>query len=77
MRFTLDEASRSFPTNLRDLERRGAFAPEGPQGSRRRAEIESLFSRARGDAGARESLGRKLREYGLFEEYEERFLQLF
>ena len=77
MRFTLEQASRSFPTNLRDLERRGAFAPEGPEGGRRRKEIESLFSRAHGDAQVRETLGQKLREYGLFDEYEGRFLSLF
>lgn len=77
MRFTLEESSRSFPVNVRDLERRGHFSPEGPEGSRRRAEIEELFSRAAADAPARAALGAKLREYGLFAEYEDRFLGLF
>ncbi len=77
MRYTLEEASRSFPGNVKDLERRGYFEPGGPQAMRRRAEIESLFERAAGDAFARQELGRKLKEYGLFEELEDRFLSLF
>ena len=77
MRFTLDEASRSFPGNLRDLERRGAFSPGGAEGQRRRNEIEALFESAGRDAQAREALGQKLREYGLLDDYEERFLSLF
>lgn len=77
MRFTLDEASRSFPVNVRDLERRGHFAAEGPEGVRRRNEVEALFSQAASDAQVRSQLGRRLREYGLFEEYEDRFLALF
>lgn len=77
MRFTLEEASRSFPGNVRDLERRGHFLPGGPEEGRRRREIEGLFARARHDPGARALLGRKLREYGLFEEHEDRFLGLF
>jgi hypothetical protein len=31
MKFTLDESARSFPTHVRDLERRGLFGPGGPQ----------------------------------------------
>jgi hypothetical protein len=77
MKFTLDEASRSFPTHLRDLERRGFFDPGGPGARRRKAEIERLFSQASADAGARKVLGEKLREYGMFEDYEDRFLSLF
>ncbi len=77
MRFTLEEAKRSFPVNVQDLERRGHFAAEGPEGLRRQNELEALFARAAHDADARASLGKKLREYGLFEEYEDRFLGLF
>lgn len=77
MRFTLEEAKRSFPANVRDLERRGHFAAEGPEGARRLREIEALFERAKADGVARSALGKKLREYGLFEEYEDRFLALF
>ena len=77
MKFTLDEASRSFPTHLRDLERRGAFAPDGGEMERRRRKVEAMFPAAARDPLAREELGRRLREWGLFEEYEDRFLSLF
>jgi len=77
MKFALDEAARSFPGHVKDLERRGMFAPDRGEGDRRRREIEDLLSRARKDRALVEPLGRKLREYGLFEEYEDRFLALF
>lgn len=77
MKFTLDEASRSFPGHLRDLERRGAFAPDGGELDRRRRKAEAMFPAAAKDPAAREELGRRLREWGLFEEYEDRFLSLF
>lgn len=78
MKFTLDEAARSFPGHVRDLERRGRFSPDRGEGERRRREVEALFADAKaGGPAAREALGRKLREYGLFAEYEDRFLALF
>ena len=77
MKFTLDEASRSFPGHVRDLERRGSFSPDGGEEDRRRREVEALFDDARKDRAAVETLKLKLREYGLFGEYEDRFLALF
>jgi len=77
MKFTLDHAARSFPVQVRDLERRGLFDPEGKEADRRRREIERLFAAARQDRSALETLGRRLREYGLFAEYEDRFLAFF
>jgi hypothetical protein len=77
MKFTLDHAARSFPDQVRDLERRGLFDPAGKEAERRRREIEALFASAKQDRGAVETLGRRLREYGLFEEYEDRFLGFF
>jgi len=77
MKFTLDHAARFFPEQVRDLERRGLFDPEGKEADRRRREVERLFAAARQDRAAMELLGRKLREYGLFEEYEDRFLAFF
>ncbi|MBI4062005.1 MAG: hypothetical protein HY403_11325 [Elusimicrobia bacterium] len=77
MKFTLDEAARSFPGHVRDLERRGMFSPDRGEGARRRREVEALLDAARRDRALAEALGRKLREYGLFEEYEDRFLSLF
>jgi hypothetical protein len=77
MKFTLDETARSFPGHVRDLERRGLFSPDRGEGDRRRREIEALFESARKDHALADVLGRKLREYGLFAEYEDRFLALF
>jgi hypothetical protein len=77
MKFTLDHAARSFPVQVRDLERRGLFDPAGKEDERRRREITSLFAAVQKDRSALESLGHKLREYGLFKEYEDRFLSFF
>jgi len=77
MKFALDESARSFPTHVQDLERRGLFKGAAGQEERRRREIEGLFDAARADKTAVEELGRKLKEYGLFAEYEDRFLGLF
>src|SRR5579872_779303 len=77
MKFTLDESARSFPTHVRDLERRGLFDAPRKEQARRRREIEAMFSTAASDRGVIEALSRKLREYGLFEEYEDRYLSLF
>ena len=77
MKFTLDEVARSFPIHVRDLERRGLFDPAGKLAKQRRLEIERLFSHAASDRMALADLGRKLREYGLFEEYEDRYLSFF
>lgn len=78
MKFTLDEAARSFPTHVQDLDRRGLFNPQRAASDRRRAEIETLLAAAAaGDKSVRDALGSKLRDYGLFAEYEDRFLALF
>ena len=77
MKLSLDEASRSFPTHLQELESRDLFDPAGGESRRRKAEIEKLFASASVDPDARQALGRRLREYGLFKEYEDRFLALF
>lgn len=77
MKFTLDEAARSFPGHVADLDRRGHFASDRGEGDRRRREVEALFPAAAKDPAARETLGRKLKDYGLFAEYEDRFLGLF
>ncbi|MBI5596756.1 MAG: hypothetical protein HY928_11755 [Elusimicrobia bacterium] len=77
MSFTLDEARRSFPGNVSDLERRGRFDPDGGAGRRVRAEVDALFARAAKDPDARKLLGLNLREHVLMEEFEDRFLALF
>ena len=77
MKFTLDQAARSFPGHVADLERRGLFAPDRGEGDRHRRRVEALLEAARRDRSVVEELERTLREYGLFEEYEDRFLALF
>ena len=77
MKFTLDEAARSFPGHVADLERRGLFTPGKQADDKKRREIETLFAAAERDRGALEELGRKLREHGLFAEYEDRYLRFF
>jgi hypothetical protein len=77
MKLALDEAARSFPGHVADLERRGKFSPDGGEEDRRRREIEALFDDARRGRAAVETLKGKLRDYGLFDDYEDRFLSLF
>jgi len=77
MHYTLDSAARSFQTNVQDLENHGLFDPGSNEKRRRLSEVERLFDRAKRDPDARKLLGLKLREYGLFEELEDRFLGLF
>ena len=76
MRFSVEEALRSFPTHVRDLERRGLFDPDRREADRRRREIEALFERASRDRSLAGALGEKLKAYGLFSEYEDRFYAL-
>ena len=74
MKLLIDEARHSFPGHVREMEARGMFrAPD----ERRRDEIEELFRRAAADRSAVRLLGARLREWGLFREYEDRFLSLF
>lgn len=77
MKFTLDEASRAFPSHMRTYEEHGLFDPGAAGAKRQRREIESLFKLADSSPEARSTLGAKLKEYGLFAEYEDRFLALF
>lgn len=77
MQFTLQEAARAFPTNVRDFEQHDLFDPGGNENRRQHHEVESLFQKATETRDARHVLGMKLREYGLFDEYEDRFLALF
>ncbi len=78
MKFTLDESARSFPVHLRDMERRGLFNPAQFQEDRQKREIENLFEKANaGDKDALATLGTKLKESGLFAEYEDRYLSFF
>ncbi|MBI4386789.1 MAG: hypothetical protein HY551_05355 [Elusimicrobia bacterium] len=77
MKFTLDEAARAFPGHVRSFEEHGLFDPSASAVRRQRNEIDHLFRKAGPDPSLRSELGRKLKEYDLFSEYEDRFLSLF
>jgi hypothetical protein len=73
MKLLLDESRKSFTGNVMDLESKGMFRTPD---ARRRDEIESLFKRAAADRTLVGLLGAKLKEYGMFAEYEDRFFSL-
>jgi hypothetical protein len=76
MKFTLEEAGRSFPMNVRELEERDLFDPAQAALNRRRREVESLFRDAARSPEALKPLAAKLKEHGLFDEYQDRFFAL-
>jgi hypothetical protein len=76
MKFALEEAGRSFPVNMRELDERGLFDPGAAALNRRKGEIERLFRDAASDATLRPVLAARLKEYGLFDDYQDRFFRL-
>lgn len=78
LRFIHDIVRRSLPQNARDMASRGLLqASSNNVPNAIRIEIESDFRAAQGNRGRARALGEKLRAYGLFEEYEDRFFDLF
>jgi hypothetical protein len=73
MKFVVDTSLRSFPSNLKELDERGFFNPEQRQATRDRFEIERLFQKAQTDRTAIAALADRLKQTGLFSEYEDRF----
>ncbi|MBI4055233.1 MAG: hypothetical protein HY402_03780 [Elusimicrobia bacterium] len=90
LKLLLDEVTKSFPTQMRELEEHDLFNPAQAASNRRRAEVEALLRRLSMEktvsgcsSGLKEEyqeklkfLGKKLKDYGLFEEYEDRFFSL-
>jgi hypothetical protein len=76
MKFIVDETLRSFPSNVRELDEHGLFDPAQAAMSMKRREIEGLFRRAAQNPDDLSLLGRRLKEEGLFEEYQDRFFAL-
>ncbi|OGR82822.1 MAG: hypothetical protein A2902_06465 [Elusimicrobia bacterium RIFCSPLOWO2_01_FULL_64_13] len=76
MKFIVDECMSSFADNLRELDEHGFFDTPEKAERQERKEIEGLFSRAARDRSVVPILGRKLRRYGLFKDYEDRFFKL-
>ncbi|MDH4263567.1 MAG: hypothetical protein OEV78_11035 [Spirochaetia bacterium] len=74
VKIILDVLRKSAHGNFEDLRERGFFLSED---EKRENEIEILFSEAINDKHYVNELAERLREYNLFEKYEDRFFQLF
>jgi hypothetical protein len=78
LHFIHDVVRRSLPHNTRDMASRGLLqASSNNVPNAVRIEIESDFRAAHGNRDKAKALGEKLRGFGLFEEYEDRFFELF
>lgn len=75
MRFIVEETLSSFTANVKELEERGFFE-EGEGRKRQHREVQHLLRRASFDSTLVPVLARKLRDYGLFEEYQDQFFRL-
>jgi hypothetical protein len=75
MKFIVEETLSSFLTNVQELNEHGFFDEDRLTRTRQR-EIEHLFRVAKKDRSAIERLGSKLKEYGLFEQYQDAFFHL-
>jgi len=76
MKFILDLTLQSFPGNIREIDERGLFDPEGRRLNLQRHQIEKLFLSAQKDRSQTKILGEYLQTSGLFREYEDRFFSL-
>jgi hypothetical protein len=75
MKFIVEETLSSFASNIQELKERGFFDQQRDD-ERRRREVEHLIKRARHDRNCLPELGKKLKDYGLFERYQDSFFQL-
>ncbi len=76
MKFIVETSMRSFQGNVRELEERGLFDPEGRAQAATKREIEKRFAQAQSDPSAVSRLGEYLHQSGYFKEYEDRFFAL-
>jgi len=67
---------KSARTNIQELERKHMFDDSGGVPSGVRKEIEAAFLAASKNPSFITSLGKKLQDYGLFDEYQDRFFAL-
>lgn len=77
MKFIVDECLSSFTQNIQDLNEHGFFDSPKDVLKGRKETIEELFEKAKRDHSYIPLLGKKLSEYGLFKEYEDKFFKLF
>ncbi len=77
LKFMSQVISGSAAHNIRELAGRGLLdAPDGTVPNAVRVELESDFRDAAGSRDRLEKLGKKLRDYGVFKQYEDRFFGL-
>ncbi|MBT3377140.1 MAG: hypothetical protein HN742_41375 [Lentisphaerae bacterium] len=77
LKFVGDVVQTSAPHNFRELSDRGLLdSSDGHVPNAVRVEIESDFRAAQGHYDQTQLLGQKLKKYGLFEQYEDRFYAL-
>ena len=77
LKFARDVVQNSLPKNVQDLGSRGLLESAGGNVPRAvRIEVEADFRAAAGNRGRIEQLAVKLRRYGLFQDYEDRFYAL-
>ncbi len=76
MKFIIEEIQQSFPHHAKEMEEHDMFDPKGRMERKKKYEIEILFRKARADRSKVSELGKKLKEYGLFEQYEDSFFSL-
>jgi len=80
MKFIVEETLSSFAANLQELHERGFFERGNRGGDkdlgRRHREVRTLLEKARANAQLVPEVGKKLKEYGLFDQYQDAFFSL-
>jgi hypothetical protein len=76
LRMLVEVSGRSFPGNVREMERRRLFATENGIPVVLRQELDADFQAASRQPSLIPALGRKLQQHGVFAEYEDRFFTL-
>jgi hypothetical protein len=75
LKFMTDFVRKSAPDNFMDLKKRKLLVDIEGIPAAVREEIESDFDHVGSDSSKMKTLGAKLREYGIFEQYEDRFYE--
>ena len=76
MKFIIEETLASFNANLQELNERGFFDGEKRVIENQHREIRFLFKKGAQDKSVIGDLARKLKEYNLFEHYQDEFFKL-
>ena len=76
MKFIVEETLASFNSNVQELEERGFFKGEERIIQNHHREIQNLIKKAKEDRNVIPLLAQKLREYKLFDQYQDSFFSL-